>query len=128
MIYLTRISVSESGVFGMLSGEDMPTFATLEHAYETSAGVFAPKLPPGTYTCVKGQHVLKSGPITAFEIAGVLGHAGILIHPGNTEADSEGCVLIGTSQSGNAIFESRDAFNSFMAYMADWDTFQLQVS
>ena len=38
---------------------------------------------------------------------------GIRIHPGNTTADTEGCILLGTSYGSDIIYESRKAFVKF---------------
>jgi hypothetical protein len=35
----------------------------------------------------------------------------IRIHPGNTAADTHGCLLVGTAVSGDTVIHSRDAFN-----------------
>lgn len=40
----------------------------------------------------------------------VPGFAGIRIHPGNTAANTEGCILVGASRSANRVTESRQAF------------------
>ena len=41
----------------------------------------------------------------------VPGFDAIRIHPGNTEADTEGCILVGTKRGPSSILESRVAFN-----------------
>ena len=38
---------------------------------------------------------------------------GIRIHPGNTAADTEGCILLGKSKGKDSVLQSRDAFNEF---------------
>ena len=40
---------------------------------------------------------------------------GVRIHPGNTSADTEGCVLVGLSKSEDFIGNSREAFADLMA-------------
>src|SRR5437588_5321023 len=42
----------------------------------------------------------------------VQGFLGIRIHPGNTANDTEGCILVGRHRAGNAITESRAAFDA----------------
>lgn len=137
---LKRTDATSRGIFGELQDEAGKFVAfTLEHAYEhvpTSVPpVWEPKLPPGVYTCVRGQHQLHSGPIETFEVTGVPDHKGILLHPGNTEDDSEGCILLGLHRSFSAesegspvgISSSREAFNKFMDMQAGKDEFTLAV-
>ena len=45
----------------------------------------------------------------------VPGFEGIRIHPGNTESDTEGCILVGTKRAATSILESRVAFNELFA-------------
>lgn len=52
------------------------------------------------------------------EIKNVPNFTGIRIHAGNTEADTEGCILIGTSRNDNQIMNSRIAMDALMAVLA----------
>lgn len=45
----------------------------------------------------------------------VPGFEGIRIHPGNTAADTEGCLLCGTEKGKNVIINSRAAFNKLFS-------------
>jgi hypothetical protein len=137
---LTRKDFVKSGVFGSLTSDDGAFFCrTLEHAFEglntipfDSSGsmpAYQPKVPPGLYKCVRGVHQLShGGPFETFEVTGVVGHSGILFHPGNVNADSEGCILLGLGQEGDQmITDSRLAFEAFMAFVAGLDEFSLVV-
>lgn len=124
---LARNAYLPIGIRSTLTSEDgAHVYQTLEHAYDDASLAapgekWVPKLPPGTYTCRQGNHNLHSGPIVAYEILGVPGHSGVLIHPGNTEDASEGCVLIGKVETATGVGQSRAAFDEFMALQAGAD-------
>ena len=120
---LNRISKSPEGIFSLLIDEQGNTYHCAEHAYNS-----LPKIPDGEFICIRGQHQLHDGPIETFEITGVEGHTGILFHYGNNpQIDSDGCVLLGTSQEGNTVINSRIAFKAFMTTLDGIDSFQLSV-
>jgi hypothetical protein len=132
---LTRVSGDIDGIFGELHSEHGQRIAeTLEHAYPTSSG-YAPKIPAGTYVCVRSLHRLHgmTEDFETFEITGVTGHEGLLFHWGNYNNDSEGCVLVGQdlkalSTGERMITNSRAEFAAFMALQEGVDTFTLVVS
>jgi len=114
---------------------------TLEHAYPSGLPEFAwlPKVQPGVYRCVRGEHSLHDGKLfETFEVTGVPGHSGILFHHGNWNRDSEGCILTGDAlakapdpkDSGSVhdlVTNTRVAFDRFMAAQEGCDFFDLEV-
>jgi Family of unknown function (DUF5675) len=48
-------------------------------------------------------------------VANVPGFEGIRIHPGNTSADTEGCILVGQGKAANSITNSVKAFDPLFA-------------
>lgn len=88
---LSRFLYRADGIVGrLLDEQDVQLAVTLEHAYDEPAP--HAKIPAGTYTCRWRESPTK-GP--CFEICGVAGHTALLIHAGNWEQDSQGCVLVG---------------------------------
>lgn len=129
-LILTRNKYVLYGIFGILtdlSGNQISV--TLEHAYAAGDGTFIPKLPPGEYTCVRGQHRLEgmNNPFETFEITEVPGHTNILFHRGNYNLDSSGCVLVGSNIGVGCILESALAFDHFLSVQSGCDSFQLVV-
>lgn len=129
-LVLTRTACRPDGIFGELKDESGHLIAyTIEHSYG-EGDAWAAKVPAGEYVCLRGNHELHSGPIETFEVTGVPGHQGILIHPGNTEAASEGCILVGESICAGAcqmITHSRATFARLMEMQAGVDEFRLTV-
>lgn len=58
-------------------------------------------------------------------IYGIPGYSGVMIHPGNTTADTLGCVLVGMLHSGirGRIFDSQKAFRDLMDFYI-WPAYQ----
>lgn len=65
-------------------------------------------IPAGRYRIVITQSPRFHRPLPL--LLDVPNFEGVRIHPGNTAADTEGCILPGKSRSDDAVFESRAAF------------------
>lgn len=129
---LKRLQIRDDGCFSYLRREDGSQICvTNEHTFG-ELGSPTVVLQPGVYKCVRGLHTLNGKDFFfTYEITGILGHTGVLFHPGNTELDSKACVLpgnqFGVINGMMAVLESRDAFAKFMHVTGDADEFQLTV-
>lgn len=65
-------------------------------------------------------------------IVGVEGFDGVRIHPGNTDKDTEGCILVGKRYDGETLLESRLAFEPLFEKISNainsGDTVELEIS
>jgi hypothetical protein len=130
-LYLCREEKREDGIFSELRDESGKIlFHTAEHAYNSE-----PKIPNGTYKCVRGQHQLHgmTVPFSTFMLENVPNHTNILLHVGNfPQIDSDGCILLGLgiaqSDKGQMITQSKQAFAEFIALTEGLDSFDLVVS
>lgn len=133
-LILVRKQYRSDGIFGQLSdvaGEFV--CETLEHAYPAQdQDRLFPKIPAGTFDCVRSLHELHSGdPFITFEITGVPGHSGLLFHWGNFNKDSSGCILLGSLMADEGghqmILHSRETFHRFMEAQKGARSFTLTV-
>jgi Family of unknown function (DUF5675) len=74
-------------------------------------------IPYGTYPVVitRSQRFGRDLPL----LVGVPNFEGIRIHPGNTAADTHGCLLVGKRHTGSTVTESRLAFNTLFVKIGD---------
>lgn len=110
---LFRYDFGPRRTLGVLYG---PNFSchTLEDTVR-APGVKLPgqtAIPAGTYkvSLTHSPRFNQELPI----LLGVPGFDGVRIHPGNTAADTEGCVLVGEYRDDDAVRLSRQAFDRLM--------------
>ena len=70
-----------------------------------------------------GRYLLRITPSQRFqrplpELIDVPGFTGVRIHPGNTAADTEGCILVGKDRQPGRVLQSRVAFEALFAQIA----------
>jgi hypothetical protein len=126
-VLLIRSRYRADGIFGEFKIYPGGTVCqSLEHAYQNADGTYSPKIPAGVYQCS-----LRHSPKferELYEVKNVPGHTDILIHAGNYNEDSDGCILIGQGlgrklNNGFMITSSIKALENFMAieHGADFD-------
>lgn len=114
---------------------------TLEHAFVQPDGSYLPKLANGIYTCRKGTGPLPGGLwkldsgliVDTFQVMDVPPFMGapvtdLLIHPGNYNTSSKGCICVGMKVGIGMIEDSVIAFNRLIALQAGLSEFTLTVS
>jgi len=121
---LVRLEQSPEGALGALCLDGKYFCSTLE---PDKGDPERNQIPPGTYQC-RRFHGKKFK--NTFEII-VPNHTAVLFHPGNTEADTTMCVLLGRYpgylREHRAVLNSGYTFKQFMNYFEDTDHFLLEI-
>ncbi len=135
-LILRRTQYRPDGIFGILSDEYENEIAiTLEHAYyDLQTNAYVPKIRSGNYQCIKGMHRLHTKPVPfeTYQVMDVEGHSNILFHWGNSNSDSDGCILLGEKIMDiglrpQMISNSRVTFKKFIDFEAGAESFWLLV-
>ena len=105
----------------------IPQCLTLENPWvENQPNVSA--IPAGSYQCELIDSPSKG---KVYTVRNVPGRTNILIHGGNTEVDTHGCILLGSGfgvlGGVPAIMASQLALSGFMAKMAGFPRFNLAI-
>jgi hypothetical protein len=120
---IVRLEKSLDGALGVLLLDSKIFCNTLQPDPEGSKY----HIPAGEYLC-KRFHGIKW--TNTFEII-VPDHTALLIHPGNVEADTNGCTLIGSSvgklKGNRAVQNSGVTFENFMNYCFNLMRFNLVI-
>ena len=124
---LKRVADNEDATFGVLINGNIPFAVTLEPAWEDNKkGISC--IPSGPYSCKR----VKSPRFgDTFEILDVEGRTHILFHKGNSERNTQGCVLIaeefGILNGKAAVLASGRGFTEFMSILKEVDEFELII-
>lgn len=108
---LQRTEHTADSTIGRLSIDGEPFCYTLEDVVRDGPKVFGQTaIPAGLYQVVItfSPHFQRDLPL----LVNVPGFEGVRIHPGNTAADTEGCILVGMDKLADSIGHSRVAFDA----------------
>ena len=128
-MYLKRVSYSNTETFGVLMEwrHAVPFAVTLEDPWLDNKKEVS-CIPAGEYVCAR---VTSPRFGNTFEVTNVPGRTHILFHAGNTNKDTRGCILLGTSYGyigeTPAILNSTAAMNRFMDSVTDLQVFDLEI-
>lgn len=137
-LVLTRTKRSDDGTFGhMVLPSGRVLFTCEEEWHDNADGISC--IPAGTYICTRTTYYKHGFP--TFEVTEVPHRDRILFHPGNTEEDTMGCILLGMRldtlvvtdedthkrQAKQAVIASQVAFRRFMGELVGVNRFSLTI-
>jgi len=118
-LHLHREILTDKSTIGRLSIDGVFECFTLEDRVRLDGSKVYGKtaIPAGTYRVIIDQsnRFKRLLPL----LIDVPGFAGVRIHAGNTDADTEGCILVGRTRGVDFIGESRLAFANLFLEMQD---------
>lgn len=123
-VQLKRKVETDQGIIGRM-GE----FYTLENKWKDNRANIS-CIPDGYYIAYRSYY--NRGGYGCFEVANVPGRTGILIHIGNTQKDTSGCILlgqyVGVMGVSIGVGHSKRAHDQFMASMEGVKEFHLEIT
>ncbi|MCC2546431.1 DUF5675 family protein [Hymenobacter sp. BT175] len=129
-LVVTRKWLSKKCTVGQLTLNGILFCYTLEDVVRKSGEAkvhSATAIPAGTYPVILNisNRFKKLMPL----VQNVPGFAGVRIHPGNTAADTQGCLLVGLSkmQTNDKIYNSQAAYEQLMAKLVEFDRITLTI-
>jgi len=125
---LIRVSTHpDHGTFGVLTLDGQPVAVTVE-PYKMDNKVSISCIPTGQYIC---KRYSSSRYPNTFEVTGVADRSKILFHTGNTDDNTEGCIILGanfgTLSEDLAVLNSRITMRKFMQRLCNTDKFMLTI-
>ena len=140
VLYLLRTDRTPDGTFGLLRTRNLELHTCEDDWLENVKGKSC--IPDRVYT-IRRTIFMKHGYET-FEVTGVPNRSRILIHPGNTEEDTQGCILVGMRRGTvvvpvdedtgaqnvekQAVVASQEAFRRLMRVLEGVDTATLEIA
>lgn len=128
IVEILRIEESEQGTRGVLRIGKVAFCVTLEPRDEENATNIS-SIPAQQYIC-KRVNTPKHG--ECFQVMNVPGRTNILFHVGNTDTDTQGCILVGEKfskiKNSVSVSNSSNAFFFFMQELEPYDKFHLTIT
>lgn len=125
-IQIKRLHKTENSTIGELTIDGKFECYTLEDKEREVKIKCETAIPKGTYNVIINQsnRFKKLLPL----LLNVPNFEGVRIHPGNTNHDTEGCILVGRTMSKDFIGQSRKAFESLFKKMKEAKEITLIIS
>lgn len=119
-LILDRCWLSAKATVGKLRVDEVFECFTLEDRYRPPPETKVPRetcIPVGIY-----RVIINHSPRFKVDMPLLLevpGFEGVRIHPGNTSADTEGCILVGRTRDGESVQQSRVAYEALFARLLE---------
>jgi len=126
VIKIKRLYKTDNSTIGELTIDGKFECYTLEDKEREVKIKSETAIPKGTYKVIINQsnRFKKLLPL----LLNVPNFEGVRIHPGNTNHDTEGCILVGRTRSKDFIGQSRKAFASLFAKMKEAKEITLTIT
>lgn len=127
-ITIKRVSNLSCGMFGVIFDEDIPFALTCERPWVNNQKSVS-CIPIGIYRC---KRIISPKFGDTFEVTNVPDRTEILLHKGNINDDSHGCILVGEQfepfqDKQVGILASAKGFEEFLKRTKGIDEFQLRI-
>jgi hypothetical protein len=127
VLELIRLEETDAGTFGVLKVNKQVFCVTLEPGDLENAENRS-SIPAQQYTC---RRVSSPAFGKTYQVLGVPGRSDILFHPGNTIADTAGCILLaehfGKLAGDRAVLNSGNTFRQFVFWLEKYPFLHLTV-
>jgi len=126
VIHVKRLYNTENSTIGEMTIDGIFECFTLEDKERPIKIKSETAIPKGTYKVIinMSNRFKKLLPL----LLNVPNFEGVRIHPGNSNHDTEGCILVGRTRSKDYIGQSRKAFNSLFLKMQKAKQITLTIS